>query len=191
MLAALASPCRIKRNHRRRRRIASGRAVYAYVGGNPISLVDPMGLEGHGPWNDPGWFPQTPSDPCDDYWPRYWNNYRDFVSQYAIDVGPYAAAMAGGLWPKSLAPAGGFRGPLLGSNNPLTSVPRGFGMPGGGSPYVRAGAGAIGVATVGIGMYDATIETEGLAYAYRDTPASSPSSGGSSSSSSACGCHKK
>jgi hypothetical protein len=44
MLAALASPCRIKRNHRRRRRIASGRAVYAYVGGNPLSFSDPFGL---------------------------------------------------------------------------------------------------------------------------------------------------
>jgi hypothetical protein len=44
MLAALATPCRIKRNHRRRRRIASGRAVYAYALGNPISWVDPSGL---------------------------------------------------------------------------------------------------------------------------------------------------
>lgn len=44
MLAAQLSPCRIKRNHRRRRRIASGRTVYAYVRGNPISLVDPLGL---------------------------------------------------------------------------------------------------------------------------------------------------
>jgi hypothetical protein len=44
MLTAQLSPCRIKRNHRRRRRIASGRAVYAYVGGNPISYADPLGL---------------------------------------------------------------------------------------------------------------------------------------------------
>jgi hypothetical protein len=45
MLAALASPCRIKRNHRRRRRIASGRAVYAYVLGRPISSTDPYGYQ--------------------------------------------------------------------------------------------------------------------------------------------------
>jgi hypothetical protein len=44
MLAAQLSPCRIKRNHRRRRRIASGRAVYAYVRGNSIASSDPFGL---------------------------------------------------------------------------------------------------------------------------------------------------
>ena len=82
-----------------------------------------------------------------------------------IDVGPYAAGLAGGLWPKSLAPATGGRPALLGSNNALTSVPRGFGVPGANAPAVRAGAAAIGDAIVGIGFYDATIILEGFIYA--------------------------
>lgn len=45
MPAALASPCRIKRSHRRVRRGASGRTVYAYVGGNPMMWIDPLGLQ--------------------------------------------------------------------------------------------------------------------------------------------------
>jgi len=61
------------------------------------------------------------------------------------------------------APAGNFRPPLLGSTNPLTSVVRGF--TGYTSPAVEATAAAIGVATVGIGFYDLTIELEGFIYA--------------------------
>src|SRR5207253_11205205 len=62
--------------------------------------------------------------------------------------------------PKSLAPAGAFRGPLLGSTNPLTSVIPG--ITGYTSPALESSAAAIGLATVGIGMYDATIEFGGI-----------------------------
>ena len=55
MLAALVSPCRIKQKRRWVRRPTSGRTVYAYVGGNPVSRIDPLGLacNGLGCWNTP------------------------------------------------------------------------------------------------------------------------------------------
>jgi RHS repeat-associated protein len=51
MLAALASPCRIKRNHRRRRRIVSGRRHYNYFRDydpttGRYAESDPIGLNG-------------------------------------------------------------------------------------------------------------------------------------------------
>ena len=89
----------------------------------------------------------------------------DHLNEYLINVGPYASALAGGLWPKSLAPATGGRPPLLGSSNPLTSVPRAVGIPGAGSAVVRTGAAGIGVATVGIGFYNIGVFASGLGYA--------------------------
>lgn len=67
--------------------------------------------------------------------------------------------------PKSWAPVYGFRGPMLGSRNPLTSIPRGMGVPNMDGTAARTATAAIGLATIGIGMYDATIELEGFIYA--------------------------
>jgi len=97
--------------------------------------------------------------------PSYLDRYVNFVSSNAINVGPYAAALFGGLWPKSWAPATNFRPPLLGSSNPLTSVPRAFGVSGADSALVQTGAAGIGLVTVGVGFYDLTIELEGFLYA--------------------------
>ena len=97
--------------------------------------------------------------------PGYWDRYLAHANAYAINVGPAVAALAGGLWPKSLAPATGGRGPLLGSNNPLTSVPRAFGVEGAGGALARTGEAGIGVATIGIGMYNTGVFLGGFVYA--------------------------
>ncbi len=39
--------------------------------------------------------------------------YAGGLYEYLINLGPYAVALAGGLWPKSLAPATGGRRALL------------------------------------------------------------------------------
>lgn len=113
------------------------------MGDNPVSFIDPLGLASCGP--------------------SYWDRYLNFVSRYAINVGAAAIAVTVGMIPKSLAPAGDLRPPLLGSTNPLTSVIRG--TTGYTSPAVEAVAATVGVATVAVGIYDATIELEGFAYA--------------------------
>ena len=120
---------------------------YLYVGDNPLTFIDPLGLD--------------KKKNCPSFGARYFAH----LNAYLVDVGPYAVLLAGGLWPKSLAPATGGRGPLLGSDNPLTSVPRAFGIAGAGSAIARTGAAGIGVATVGIGYYNVGVFTSGLAYA--------------------------
>jgi RHS repeat-associated protein len=127
--------------------------LYAYVSNAPTRFVDPLGLE--------------KERRC-----SFGDRYLQHLDAYLINVGPAAAGLLGGLWPKSLAPATGGRGPFLGSANPLTSVPRAFG--GFGIPIVAAAAAttagqftaaSIGVATVGIGYYNVGVFTSGLAYA--------------------------
>ncbi|WP_161628921.1 RHS repeat-associated core domain-containing protein [Solimonas flava] len=143
--------------------------TYIYTSANPISNIDPLGLAD-----------------CSTYADRY----LDFVTDHMVNVGPAAVALAGGLWPKSLSPATGFRGPLLGSNNPLTSVPRGFGVPGSGSALMRSSAAVIGVATVGIGFYNIGILANGLYQARSDDSQGNSGQDGSgqNGAGSNCGC---
>jgi RHS repeat-associated protein len=95
----------------------------------------------------------------------YGRRYQKHLNKYLINVGPYATALLGGLWPKSWVPWTGGRGPGLGSNNPLTSVPRALRVPGAGSSIVRTGAAGIGVATVAVGFYNVGVFLSGLVYA--------------------------
>lgn len=53
----------------------------------------------------------------------------------------------------------------VGSRNPLTRVPRAFGLPGAGSALVRIGAGWIGAAKVGVGFYSYLFPTTELVLA--------------------------
>ena len=102
--------------------------------------------------------------------PPYGERYMQHLDTYLLNVGPYASALVGGLWPKSWAPATGGRGPLLGSRNPLTSVPRAVGIRSAGGVVGRTGAAGIGMATVAVGSYNVGVFTSGLLYAIPEDP---------------------
>ena len=133
--------------------------MYGYVLNNPLSYSDPYGLEASLPYQCQAG-PAQPC-PCLNYLGRYLNH----LDQYLINVGPYATALAGGLWPKSWAPATGGRGPALGSTNPLTSIPRALGVPGASSTVMRRSAAFIGLTTIAVGYYNVGVFTSGLVYA--------------------------
>lgn len=104
-----------------------------------------------------------PDPPCNDG-PSYMERYVDWTDDYLIDPGAAVGLLLFGVWPKSLAPATGGRAPALGSKNPVTSVPRAFGYGGdwAGSVRGRQGIAAIGLVTMLVGTYDATIAAEGF-----------------------------
>jgi len=109
---------------------------------------------------------KPPEPPCEDG-PGYGERYVDWTSDNFIDPGAAASLLLLGVWPKSWSPATGGRAPALGSKNPVTSVPRAFGFGGNwaGSVGGRQGIGAVGVFTMFVGMYDATVAVEGFVYA--------------------------
>jgi RHS repeat-associated protein len=132
---------------------------------------DPGGGGGGGqpPPSKPAPPPETRATPCQPG-PEYLDRYLQHVATYTVNVGPYASALLGGLWPKSWAPATVGRGPLLGSTNPLTSVPRALGIPGAGLAVVQVPAALIGVATVGVGWYNIGVFATGFVYAIPSYP---------------------
>jgi len=140
--------------------------------GEPPEPEDPGGGGGQGqppPPSKPAPPPEARATPCQPG-PEYLDRYLQHVATYTVNVGPYASALLGGLWPKSWAPATGGRGPLLGSTNPLTSVPRALGIPGAGLAVVQVSAALIGVATVGVGWYNIGVFAAGFVYAIPSYP---------------------
>ncbi len=98
--------------------------------------------------------------------PGYWDRYLQHSNAYSINVGPYVYPLIGnGPWPKSWVPRTGGRPPLLGSKNPITSVPRAVGDPIARTPYSRFTAAGTACVVVGIGFYNWGVFIGGFFYA--------------------------
>jgi RHS repeat-associated protein len=151
--------------------MSQGPNLYAYVGNNAVNLTDPLGLC-PGDW----WDPET----LEDYLSRigeslsdwylsgdgYAQRYSDHLDAYLFNPGPYAVALFGGVWPKSLVPwTGGRIVPLGGPANPLTSVPSALQVPGARSVAARGAASGIGILTVAGGAWNVGVFGGGLIYA--------------------------
>ncbi|MEJ8292154.1 RHS repeat-associated core domain-containing protein [Delftia tsuruhatensis] len=119
--------------------------LYGYVLQDPVNWIDATGL-------------------CRSYWDRYLNH----LNEYLVNVGPAAASLFGGVWPKSWVPRTNGRPPALGSTNSLTSVPRAIGIKGASSTNIRNTAAFIGLATVGVGYYNIGVFVSGLIYSSLD-----------------------
>ena len=160
--------------------LAGGLNTYAYVGGNPISSVDPLGLEGTGSWTyAPG------KDRC-----MYQSKKNgkmdpaklaDYVEKNRFDsgavLGSLVATLGFGTMPKTPSELRGL-GVRKDQLNPYTSQPsrwaartgnrslREFGRSPGGQ--------GLGVASIGTlifeGFYDLTIEVQGAYQAIDDGP---------------------
>jgi len=155
--------------------MSQGPNLYVYVGNSPVNRIDLLGewyalnpatwFDGQGYQGASGGWSAWHGCPNADGGGDYWDRYLHYVNQYDINPGPAILATGLGPWPKSLSPAGDFRGPLLGSDNPLTSVPRGFGF-GGDWAETAAFRGsvspAIGIATVGTGFWNIGVYVGGL-----------------------------
>jgi hypothetical protein len=94
----------------------------------------------------------------------------EHLEAYLIQLPPEVAAalISGGVMPKSWVPRTAGRGPLQGSGNPLTSVLRGIGNPGGQAvrgAVVRTGTAGVGVVSAGIGGYNVGVLVTGFFYA--------------------------
>ena len=91
-------------------RLSGGLNLYAFCNGQPLRFRDFNGLCG------------------DDSDISYWDRYFEYTSGLMINPIVVIGEPFFGVMPKSWAPSTGGRPPALGSKNPWTSIPRGFGF---------------------------------------------------------------
>ncbi|EKE02008.1 MAG: rhs family protein [uncultured bacterium] len=132
--------------------VTGGINLYAYVNNNPVNYLDSLGFCSESTTED------------------YWDRYIEHLDKYLINPESFILGLVGGVMPKSWGIANSGRGPLLGSNNELTSVLRGFlgGSFAGGAlktPVFQYTSALIGISAVGVGFYNVGVVVSGLYYA--------------------------